>query len=373
MQNRRWSSSSSSSPFLRHSGMVQKLEKPSPIQSHGGRRQEINEPVSRSDRQLQQASVIVPVFNGAAVLNRCLLALSRQGIDANSYEVIVVDDGSSDRSAEIAGQGDVTVIRQGHRGAAAARNRGAQRAQGQILLFTDADCEPTSNWIECMLEPFSDGAVSGAKGVYRTRQDSLVARFTQAEYEEKYDRLAQADQIDFVDTHAAAYRREMFLESGGFDPDYLLDEDQEFSFRLAEAGHRLVFAPKAVVYHQHATTVWAYARRKMGLGRWKIRVHIRHPAKAIRDSYTPLTQKAQIVLLPLTLGAAVAAVWGGLPWSAAVLAAILGLMSSLPLIVKAGHQGWQIALVAPALILVRALSLGLGLVWGMAGMFALRR
>ncbi len=301
-----------------------------------------------------------------------MLALTGQGIEASSYEVIVVDDGSTDGSAEIASLQGVTVIRQGHAGAAAARNRGVQRAQGNILLFTDADCEPRFDWIERMLEPFVDDDVAGAKGVYRTRQNSLVARFTQAEYEEKYDYLARADQIDFVDTHAAAYRRELFLESGGFDPDYLLDEDQEFSYRLAQAGHRLVFAPKAVVYHQHATTVWAYARRKVGLGRWKIRVHIRHPARAIRDSYTPWTQKAQLVLLPVTLGAAVAAVWGMLPWSVAVFAAFLGLASSLPLMVKAGHQGWQVGLVAPALILVRTLSLGLGLAWGVASMFRLR-
>ncbi len=298
-----------------------------------------------------------------------MLALSGQETEASSYKVIVVDDGSTDGSAQIASLKGVTVIRQDHTGAAAARNRGAQNAQGHVLLFTDADCEPSSDWIERMLQPFSDDAVAGAKGVYRTRQRSLVARFTQAEYEEKYDRLAQADQIDFVDTHAAAYRRELFLESGGFDPDYLLDEDQEFSYRLAQAGHRLVFAPKAVVYHQHPTTVWAYARRKIGLGRWKIRVHIRHPARAIRDSYTPWTQKAQIVLLPLTLGAVVAAVWGGLPWSVAIFAAFLGLASSLPLIVKASQQGWQVALVAPALILVRTLSLGLGLVWGVISMF----
>lgn len=301
-----------------------------------------------------------------------MFALSHQEVDRGSFEVIVADDGSVDGSAGIAEQEGVIVIRQDHSGAAAARNLGAQQAQGQILLFTDADCEPSPDWIQRMLDPLSDSTVAGAKGIYRTRQNSLVARFTQAEYEEKYDCLAQKNQIDFVDTYAAAYRRDLFLESGGFDPNYLLDEDQEYSFRLAEQGHRLVFAPEATVYHRHTSTAWAYARRKIGLGRWKVRVLMRHPARAIRDSYTPWTQKAQIMLLPLALGAGVAALWGLLPWSLTVLTVILGLLSSLPLIAKAAGQGWQVALVAPALILVRAFSLGLGLAWGTAGLLRYR-
>jgi GT2 family glycosyltransferase len=149
----------------------------------------------------------------------------------------------------------VTVIHQEHAGAAAARNRGARQARGQVFLFTDADCEPAHDWIEQMLAPLADPEVMGVKGLYRTRQRSAVARFAQAEYEEKYDRQKRVEQIDFVDTYAAAYRRGVFGAHGGFDPEFLLDEDQEFSFRLARAGCKLVFNPAAVVYHQHPGTV----------------------------------------------------------------------------------------------------------------------
>jgi cellulose synthase/poly-beta-1,6-N-acetylglucosamine synthase-like glycosyltransferase len=314
---------------------------------------------------LPSVSVIVPVYNAAGTLDPCLVALSQQTVGAETYEVIVVDDGSTDGSAAVARKYDVTVLQQPHSGAAAARNRGARQARGQILLFTDADCEPLENWIECMVAPFADPDVAGVKGAYRTCQRSLVARFAQAEYEEKYRRMARMQQIDFVDTYAAAYRRELFRAHGGFDPRFELDEDQEFSFRVANAGHKLVFAPGALVYHRHQDTVWGYARRKLGIGRWKVEVHARHPARALRDAYTPWSQKIQIALVPLTLALAVGAARGRFRWRTAAGAAGLGLASTLPLACTAQHQGWGVALASPFLALLRAVALALGLACGL--------
>ena len=316
------------------------------------------------------ASVIVPVFEGAQTLDACLRALSVQTIESRRYEVIVVDDGSTDSSAEMAARYGVRVLNQEHAGAAAARNRGAAEARGQALLYTDADCEPSPDWIEQMLAPFADPKVVGVKGAYRTRQHSVVARFVQAEFEEKYDRQKAAGSIDFVDTYAAAYRREVLMAHGGFDPEFLMDEDQELSFRLARAGCRLIFHPAATVYHQHPATVGAYAWRKVQFGRWKVRVLARHPSKAFHDSYTPRTQKAQIVLAPLAAGAAIAAALGLLSWNVALIPVAAGMLSAIPLLIKAARQGWEVLMVAPLLILVRALALGLGLAWGLAGRVA---
>ena len=320
--------------------------------------------MSKADQIPFGASVIVPVYNCASTLGSCLQALLAQTVDAGDFEVIVVDDGSTDGSASVAARYGATVIRQDHAGAASARNRGAQQARSAILLFTDADCEPLPNWIEQMLAPLVHADVVGVKGVYRTRQRAPVARFAQAEHEEKYDRLARAGQIDFVDTYAAAYRRDIFLAHGGFDPEFLLDEDQEFSYRLAKAGHRLVFAPLAAVYHRHPSTIWAYTWRKARIGRWKVWVHARHPGKAVRDSYTPWTQKAQLVLLPLACVAGMSATLALVPVSFVAILALLGLVTAVPLTIRADRQGWQVAMIAPGLILLRALALGLGLMWG---------
>lgn len=312
------------------------------------------------------ASIIIPAYNEARTLSTCLRALAAQTIASDWYEVIVVDDGSTDGTAEIAAGYGVLVLRQKHQGAAAARNRGAQHARNPILLFTDADCEPLPDWIEQMLVPFADPKVAGVKGAYRTRQQSWVARFTQAEYEEKYARLGRSCVIDFVDTYAAGYRRDLFLAAGGFDSSFpsASVEDQELSYRLASEGHRLIFAPTARVYHQHPATVGRYARRKFHLGRWKVRVLLRHPAKAVHDSYTPWTQKAQLALLPLTLGAAMGTLVGLVSWIWPLSLAMLGLATAIPLLNQAVHLGWPVVFSSPFLLLVRALALDLGLAWG---------
>ncbi len=115
-------------------------------------------------------SVVVPARDAAASLPACLEALAVQTVDC---EVVVVDDGSRDETAEVARRSGVRCISIPPSGPAAARNIGAQAAHGQILLFTDADCTPAADWAERLSAPFSDPKVAGAKGVYRTRQRGL--------------------------------------------------------------------------------------------------------------------------------------------------------------------------------------------------------
>ena len=105
-----------------------------------------------------------------------------------------------------------------------------------------------------MLEPFHDPEVIGVKGVYRTRQKSVIARFVQIEYEDRYRLMAGLPSIDFVDTYSAAFRRERFLEMSGYDTSFPVAcaEDVELSYRMSARGmedeirpcrHRLPHAP----------------------------------------------------------------------------------------------------------------------------------
>ena len=323
-----------------------------------------------------QFSVIVPAYQAQATITCCLQALFRQTVPQAAYEVIVVDDESTDNTRErVRSFPRVRLLSQKHAGPAAARNLGLQNAKGQVVLFTDADCEPAPDWIEQMVAPLGDPAVAGAKGVYHSQQRELVARFVQIEYEDKYTRMRGQDVIDFVDTYSACYRRRLLLAAGGFDTTFpeASVEDQELSFRLAMKGHRLVFAPRAHVNHWgHARSVGAYARRKFRIGYWKALVLRRYPQKALHDSHTPQVMKVQMLLAAVGgLFLVGSALWQPLIWGC-ILSALLFVLSTVPFVLRACRKDPLAAAVAPPLLLLRAISLGVGLVAGFSRLALLR-
>jgi glycosyltransferase involved in cell wall biosynthesis len=309
-------------------------------------------------------SVIIPAMNAAPTLPACLDGLRNQTAPSSAFEVIVVDDGSTDDTTAQAKAGGARVERIPHAGRAAARNHGARTAHGSLLLFTDADCVPNPDWVARLSAPFTDSSIAGARGVYRTRQNSLIARFVQLEYEDKYRLLQPLQDIDFVDTYSAAYRRDVFLQGGGFDPSLRYDEDQEFSFRLANQGHRLVFVPDAIVYHRHANTVQSYLAKKYDIGFWKAAVILMHPKKLARDTHTPFSQRAQMLLFYLTVALCLPAALGALsPWFPAGVALAL-IVTTLPFAWRAGRKDVTVALAAPLLLWGRAAALGTGFALG---------
>jgi uncharacterized protein (TIRG00374 family) len=310
-------------------------------------------------------SVVIPAYNSADTLPACLHALQAQTFSPDRYEVIVVDDGSTDDTARVAHDLGAQIISQPNAGQAAARNRGARAARGDVLLFTDADCAPAPDWIERMMAVFVDPDVAGAKGVYRTQQRELVARFVQVEYEDKCDRMRAGETIDFVDTYSAGYRRDVFWSVGGFDESFRIDEDQELSFRLAKAGHRLVFVPDAQVSHVHVGTLRKYADRKFRIGYWKVRVVHAHPEKLIRDSHTPQVLKLQIGLAAVGAVLILGGVFVKGLWLAGLVAWAVFLASGLPFTIKVLRRDPPVVLVTPLMLFVRAWALGLGFLWGL--------
>ncbi len=321
-------------------------------------------------------SVVVPAYNAAATIEACLDALSRQSVGSAAYEVIVVDDGSADRTGEIAGRFPVTIVRQQNRGPAAARNHGARLAQGGIVLFTDADCVPVTDWIARMVEPFADPVVSAVKGAYRTSQRSIVARFAQVEFEERFEMLKKADSIDMVDTYAAAFRKDVFWRMGGFDESFPVanNEDTELSYKLSAAGERMVFSPSAVVFHlRHPDTARRYLRQKFWRGYWRMVVYHRFPDKMVKDSYTPQSLKIQV----LTLFGAVFSLLAGLLFTPAIVLAALMLgayaVSAAPFAMRVARRDPAVAVLAPLFLALRAGAIGSGIIYfGLLGRRHLR-
>lgn len=194
------------------------------------------------------ATVVIPARDAEATLPATLAALARQD-GAADFEVVVVDDGSSDATVAIAGSAaarPVTVLRTGGgEGPGAARNLGAATASGDVIVFVDADCEPDPDWLARLL-----AASRGAELVQGAVLPPEGARIG------PFDRfLAVVSEYGLYQTANLAIRRELFEQLGGFEPivkprrSKELGEDAWLAWRARRAGARSVFAADAVVRH----------------------------------------------------------------------------------------------------------------------------
>ncbi|HEV3305034.1 MAG TPA: glycosyltransferase [Candidatus Sulfotelmatobacter sp.] len=311
-------------------------------------------------------SVIIPTFNGASRIGYCLDALIQHTAGRN-VEILVVNDGSTDDTADVVQRySGVRLITQANAGPAAARNRGALATCGTIILFTDDDCVPTPNWLDAMLEPFENPEVVGAKGVYRTRQKSLVARFVQIEYEDKYRLMARLPDIDFIDTYSAAFRRDRFLEMTGYDTSFPLAcaEDIELSYRMSARGWKMKFAPNAIVYHTHPDTLSKYLKKKYKFAFWRVLAVRKNRSKAMKDSHTPQLMKLQLLFAPALLLALCFDLVVRPSISASLLVFACFLASTLPFSLRAVREDPVVGLLSPFLLAARACAQVLGVMAG---------
>ena len=315
-----------------------------------------------------EISVIVPAYNAATTLDSCLGSLVHQSVPRENYEIIVVDDGSTDMTSNVAKRFDVNYVFQPNQGPAAARNNGARMAQGDFILFTDSDCLPEYIWIEEMVRPFVDPEVVAVKGAYRTRQRELAARFAQAEFEDRYDLLEQSLSIDMIDTYSAAFRENVFLQVGGFDQGFPVadNEDTELSYRLAAAGHKLVFNSKARVYHVHPNTLINYLGLKFRRGYWRMVVYSRYPNKAVKDSYTPAVIKIQTLLMGLSLVLIIFSWFKPALLYLCLLSWFVIVLLSIPFSLKTFQKDKAVGLISPGVVLLRSFAFAVGSSLGIA-------
>lgn len=219
------------------------------------------------DSGAPRVSVVIPVFNNAAGLRQALDALSVQTLPASEFEVVVVDNGSSDpvRPALEKDYPGCAFLEEKRPGSYAARNRGVAGSRGAMLAFLDSDCVPTPGWLENGLAAF---AREPNCGLVAGRVEAVFSNPLRPGVSETYSvATIELDQKAFVETmHFGATAnlftsREVFRAVGCFDAEMKSAGDREWGVRVHGRGYRLVYSEEASVLHAPRTSLAELIRR----------------------------------------------------------------------------------------------------------------
>jgi cellulose synthase/poly-beta-1,6-N-acetylglucosamine synthase-like glycosyltransferase len=321
------------------------------------------------------ASVVIPVYNAQETILLCLNSLDRQNYPKDKYEIICIDDGSTDSSLGIINSFQSGVCfkntTQQNSGPALARNSGAQLARGKVVVFTDSDCELSPDWLNEMLKPFNDEHVGGVQGRYKTKQKELCPLLDQIDIEGRYRKMMKSENIDSIGTYSAAYRLKLFLDLGGFNTKYKVacGEDIEFSYLVARNGYKMVFANRAICYHTHPDTFQKYLKTKFSRGYWRTLLYKNNKDKIINDSYTSSVMKFQYFFV-VSFFLSVPIFFINPKYSFVPLVCISCFLAlCTPFISFAIKYDLRVAIVSPVILLMRSISFIAGMFIGIIHVF----
>lgn len=212
-----------------------------------------------------RVSVVIPVHNNEKTIGECLSSLMR--VEHPNFEIIVLDDESGDRTAEIcATYPTVKLIRLKKQGPSAARNFGIGIAGGTYIAFTDGDCVIEPNWLTELESCFTCDDIAGAGGDQKSPdgetpfgrlvQDFLKAIGFMTDYIKNDGDLKETDHNPSCNS---MYRKSVLLEVGGFDPDLWPGEDVELDLKVRRLGYKLIYNPKACVGHYRPDSYAGFA------------------------------------------------------------------------------------------------------------------
>lgn len=219
-------------------------------------------------------SIVIPTYNRPERLKNCLQAIAQLDYPSDRFEVIVVDDGSKltlDTVVKpLQSQMNLTLLRQENAGPAAARNRGAAKAQGEFLAFTDDDCQPTADWLTQFATAFATTpqAMLGGKTI-NALADNPFSVASQKLIDYLYDYYNPAKGKDaFFASNNIAMPTNNFRTLNGFDISFPLAaaEDRDFCDRWSRA-YPMVYIPAAKIKHYHKLDLNSFWKQHFGYGR----------------------------------------------------------------------------------------------------------
>jgi GT2 family glycosyltransferase len=224
-------------------------------------------------------SVIVCSCNGARTIEDCCNGLRQ--LDYPNFEVIVVDDGSTDRTGAIAREHGFRVIRTTNRGLSSARNAGLEVATGEIVAYIDDDARPDPQWLTYLASTFMRTTHAGAGGPsIAPPGDGQIADCVANAPGNPTHVLLSDHEAEHIPGCNMAFRKAALEAVGGFDPQFrAAGDDVDVCWRLQERGWTLGFNPAAMVWHHRRSSIRAYWKQQTGYGKAEALLEQKWPEK----------------------------------------------------------------------------------------------
>jgi GT2 family glycosyltransferase len=234
-------------------------------------------PLASGSASAPDVSVIVAVRNSVRTVGACVTSLLAVSYPADRFEIVVVDNGSTDGTREALRTfgTSIRVLTEPTRGAAAARNRGIRSARGWLMAFTDADAVVEREWLSALVAPFRDSRVAMVGGRIASRVGAnRIERFGERIHDHRH--AIEVEDPPYVITCNAALRRHVIESVGLFDETLLRGQDVDLAWRVHRTGYRLVYAPNAVVRHHNERTILGLMHEGYVHGLHGVRVTDKH-------------------------------------------------------------------------------------------------
>jgi glycosyltransferase involved in cell wall biosynthesis len=222
-------------------------------------------------------SIIIPALNEEEYIGKCLNSINDLDTPEVIFEIILIDNGSTDRTAEIAKSlgAQVYSIKTGT--ISRLRNYGASKAKGKIFAFVDADCIVSRDWIKNALKELEDKSVGATGSNYQiSGKSSWVSKaweFNMREQKNKCD-------TEWIQSGNLIIKRDVFNLVGGFDEDLSVCEDSDICYRILDSGYKIISNRDICSYHLgFAKNIWTFFKKGLWQGQDLVMVFFKHRNK----------------------------------------------------------------------------------------------